>query len=155
MPTFHDPMLDGAEASEALRDLAHATRDMSFPAETYRVIGDLLAGVRSARQVLDQLADTHLRFRAVAHDDNGDHQVGVNEAQAAADELHQAGTLLDAVHDRLDQAMQHSGRIAWHEAPSQPTPAQERLAARLGGFSDPFNLDSRTTRADHGPGRSL
>jgi len=73
MPTFHDPILDGAEASEALRGLAHATRDLAHPADTYPVLGDLLAGVRSLRQVLDQLAHTHLRFRAVAHDDDGNH----------------------------------------------------------------------------------
>lgn len=122
MPTFHDPILDGAEASAALRGLAHATRDISHPAETYAVLGDLLGGVRSLRQVLDQLAATHIRFRAVAHDDAGDHAAGATAALAAADELHQAGTLLDAVHDRLDTAMSHSGRIAWHEAPSQPIP---------------------------------
>jgi hypothetical protein len=119
MPTFHDPILDGAEASAALRRLAHATRDIPHPAETYAVIGDLLGGVRSLRQVLDQLAATHLRFRAVAHDDAGNQAAGATAALAAADELHQAGTLLDAVHDRLDAAMSHSGRIAWHEAPAQ------------------------------------
>jgi hypothetical protein len=86
----------------------------------YPVLGDLLAGVRSLRQVLDQLGDTHLRFRAVAHDDDGNHLVGAYEALAAADELHQARTLLDQVESRLDRAMQHSGRIAWHEAPSDP-----------------------------------
>jgi hypothetical protein len=119
MPTFHDPILDGAEASAALRGLAHATRDIPHPAETYAVLGDLLGGVRSLRQVLDQLAATHLRFRAVAHDDAGNQAAGATAALAAADELHQAGTLLDAVHDRLDSAMSHSGRIAWHEAPPQ------------------------------------
>jgi hypothetical protein len=126
MPTFHDPILDGAEASAALRGLAHATRDIPHPAETYAVIGDLLGGVRSLRQVLDQLAATHLRFRAVAHDDAGNQAAGATAALAAADELHQAGTLLDAVESRLDSASQHSGRIAWHEAPAQTAepPAQ-------------------------------
>lgn len=127
MPTFHDPILDGAEASAALRGLAHATRDIPHPAETYAVIGDLLGGVRSLRQVLDQLAATHLRFRAVAHDDAGNQAAGATAALAAADELHQAGTLLDAVESRLDSASQHSSRIAWHEAPAQtaePVPAR-------------------------------
>lgn len=40
---------------------------------------------------------------------------------AAADELHEAGTLVDAVEGRLDAASQHSGRIAWHPAPEAPT----------------------------------
>lgn len=152
MPTFEDPSHDAGEASHALRGLAHATRGIQHPADTYAVLGDLLGGVRSLRQVLDQLAATHLRFRAVAHDDDGNHQAGERAAQAAADELHNAGTLLDAVEARLDQAMQHSGRIAWHEAPSEPSPAQERLIERLGGFSDPFaRPDTRPAERGRGP----
>ncbi|WP_447589728.1 hypothetical protein [Microbacterium lacticum] len=117
MPTFNDPTDDAAEASEALRGLAHASRTFADPADTYAVIGDLLAGVRSLRQVLDQLATTHLNHRTLAHDDHGDQAAGATSALAAADELHQAATLLDGVHDRLDAAMSHSGRIAWHEPP--------------------------------------
>ena len=56
MPTFQNPTAGAAEASEALRGLAHATRVFEDPADTYAVLGDLLAGVRSLRQVLDQLA---------------------------------------------------------------------------------------------------
>ncbi|WP_214106844.1 hypothetical protein [Acrocarpospora catenulata] len=44
MPTFDDPTKDSAEASEALRGLAHATRTFDDPADAYPVIGDLLAG---------------------------------------------------------------------------------------------------------------
>lgn len=134
MPTFHDPLADAAEASEALRGLAHASRVLDGPADTYTVFGDLLAGVRSLRQVLDQLASTHLKLRDRAFDDNTDHSAGAASALAAADELHQAGTLLDQAHDRLDAAFSHSGRIAWHPAPVVDRDAErERLAARLGG----------------------
>ncbi len=154
MPTFNDPIIDASQAQQSLRGLAHATRDIPHPADTYPVLGDLLGGVRSLRQVLDQLAATHLRFRSVAHDDDGNHQAGETAALAAADELHQAGTLLDQVQARLDQAMQHSGRIAWHEAPSGPTPAQERLTARLGGFADPF-ARPETGTVQNGRGPSL
>lgn len=116
MPTFDDPIKDAAEASAALRGLAHATRQFESPADTYPVIGDLLAGVRSLRQVLDQLAAAHIRSRGIAHDDAGNQAAGATSALAAADELHQAGTLLDTVEWRLDAASQHSGRIAWHPA---------------------------------------
>lgn len=134
MPTFHDPLADAAEASEALRGLAHASRVFDDPADTYRVFGDLVSGVRSLRQVLDQLASTHLNLRDRAFDDNADHVVGAASALAAADELHQAGTLLDQAHDRLDAAFAHSGRIAWHPAPVVDRDAgRERLAARLDG----------------------
>lgn len=134
MPTFRDPLADAAEASEALRGLAHASRVFDDPADTYTVFGDLVAGVRSLRQVLDQLAATHLNARDRAFDDNGNAAAGAASALAAADELHQAGTLLDRAYDRLDAAFSHSGRIAWHPEPViDREAARERLAARLGG----------------------
>lgn len=126
MPTYHDPRADAVEASEALRGLAHASRDFDQPADTYPVLGDLLAGVRSLRQVLDQLAHAHAAHQDRAHNDDDDHFAGSQSVQAAADELHRAGTLLDQVHDRLDAAFAHSGRIAWHPepAPSQEAPVE-------------------------------
>ncbi|MDZ5079020.1 hypothetical protein [Nesterenkonia sp. HG001] len=126
MPTFHDPLADAAEASEALRGLAHASRVFDDPADTYTVFGDMVAGMCSLRQVLDQLATTHLSHRARAFDDNGNHTAGAQDALAAADELHQAGTLLDEAYDRLDTAFSHSGRIAWHP---EPTITHEASAA--------------------------
>lgn len=134
MPTFHDPLADAAEASEALRGLAHASRVFDDPVDTYRVFGDLVSGVRSLRQVLDQLASTHLNLRDRAFDDNADHVAGAASALAAADELHQAGTLLDQAYDHLNAAYSHSGRIAWYPAPVvDRDAARERLAARLDG----------------------
>lgn len=133
MPTFNDPLVDAAEASEALRGLAHASRVFDDPADTYAVFGDLTAGVRSLRQILDQLAAAHLahRDRAQAHHDGGDHIAGMVSVLAAADELHHAGTLLDQAYDRLDAAFSHSGRIAWHPEPSpERTTSREQLAAR-------------------------
>lgn len=118
MPTFDDPVADATEASAALRGLAHATRQFADPADTYPVIGDLLSGIRSLRQVLDQVAAAHIASRARANDDAGSQAAGATSALAAADELHQAGTLLDSVAWRLDAASQHSGRIAWHPAPA-------------------------------------
>lgn len=119
MPTFHDPLADAAEASEAMRGLAHASRVFDDPADTYTVFGDLTVTMRSLRQVLDQLAATHLAHRDRAYHDDGDHLAGARSALAAADELHQAGTLLDQAHDHLNAAFSHSGRIAWHPSPAQ------------------------------------
>ena len=122
MPTFQNPTADAAEASEALRGLAHATRVFEDPADTYAVLGDLLAGVRSLRQALDQLATAHVTNRVRAHDDAGDQTAGANYALAATAELQQAAALLDGVYDRVDAAMAASGRIAWHPAPTAPGP---------------------------------
>lgn len=117
MPTFYDPGADAGEVSEALRGLAHATRRFEHPQDMYGVLGDLLAGVRSLRQVLDQLAAAHVENRPRAIDDQGDHAVGSQDAVAAADELHQAATLIDQAEERLDAAMVAAGRIAWRQEP--------------------------------------
>lgn len=137
MPTFDDPQADAAEASAALRGLAHATRAMPEPAATYPVLGDLLAAARSFRQVLDQLARAHIDNRVLAYDDAGNQDAGATSALATADELHQAGTLLDAVEWRLDAASQHSGRIAWHPAEQAgiDTAGPERTKALAGGLT--------------------
>jgi len=123
MPTFDTPTTDAAEASEALRGLAHATRVFENPAGTYTVLGDLLAGARSLRQVVDQLATAHVTHRLRAHDDAGDQAAGATSALAATTELQQAVVLLDGVHDRMDAAMSASGRIAWHPEPGKDAPA--------------------------------
>lgn len=118
MPTFYDPGADAGEASEALRGLAHATRTIEHPQDMYLVLGDLLSGVRSLRQVLDQLATAHASNRPLAFDDHGDHASGSADALAAADELHQAATLIDQAEDRLNAGMSAAGRIAWHTEPA-------------------------------------
>ncbi|MDO5671758.1 MAG: hypothetical protein Q4G30_02720 [Actinomycetaceae bacterium] len=122
MPTFQNPTTDAAEASEALRGLAHASRVFEDPVDTYAVLGNLLAGVRSLRQVLDQLATAHAHNQVRAHDDAGDQTAGATYVLAATAELQQAAALLDGVHDRVDAAMSASGRIAWHLAPTAPGP---------------------------------
>lgn len=122
MPTFQNPTADAVEASEALRALAHATRVFDDPADTYAVLGDVLAGVRSLRQVLDQLATAHTTYRGRARDDDGDHTAGETFVEAAAAGLQHAALLLDQVHDRVDAAMSASGRIAWNPQPAAPGP---------------------------------
>lgn len=126
MPTFYDPGADAGEASEALRGLAHASRGFEHPQDMYGVLGDMLSGVRSLRQVLDQLATAHASNRPRAFDDSGDHAAGSKDALAAADELHQAATLIDQAEDRLNAAMSAAGRIAWHAEPSQHQVAVRR-----------------------------
>lgn len=124
MPTFQNPTADAAEASEALRGLAHASRVFEDPADTYAVLGDLLAGVRSLRQVVDQLATVHAGNQVRAYDDAGNQGAGASHALIAAARLRQAAVLLDGVHEQVDAAMGASGRIAWRPAPSDSAPAR-------------------------------
>ena len=130
MPTFNDPKADAAEASEALRGLAHASRVFPDPANTYPVLGDLIAGVRSLRQILDQVAAAHTSQRVRAHDDAGSQLAGASAALAAAGELHQAGAVLDRVQEHLDAAMTESGRIAWHAISGDSEKLAEARAER-------------------------
>jgi len=130
MPTFQDPVVDGEEACHALRALAHATRTFDDPAKTYEVVGDLLGGLRSLEQVLDQLAFAHTSSDAVARTDDGDHLAGVEEAHAAALALRRASTLVARAGLALDRASQHSGRIAWG-SPALAAPVSESLAPRV------------------------
>ncbi|MBK6301678.1 MAG: hypothetical protein IPF40_11750 [Actinomycetales bacterium] len=126
MPTYFDSTADAAEASEALRGLAHASRGFDQPAQMYGVIGDLSSGMRSLRQVLDQLADTHCHKIALAFNDDGSHEAGVLDALAAAEELHHAATLVDRAYERLAEGFIAAGRIAWHPSPAVEDAAQSR-----------------------------
>ena len=126
MPTFFDSTADAAEASEALRGLAHTSRGFDQPAQMYGVIGDLSSGMRSLRQVLDQIADVHERKAAHAFNDDGSHEAGVRDALAAAEELHQAAILVNRAYERLAEGFIAAGRIAWHPEPFVEQPAQSR-----------------------------
>ncbi|SER53215.1 hypothetical protein SAMN05443377_10219 [Propionibacterium cyclohexanicum] len=95
MSTFENPTVDAAEASEALRGLAHATRACENPADTYTVLGDVLAGVRSLRHVLDQLATAHGTNRVRAYDDAADQTAGATFALTATAALQPAAALPD------------------------------------------------------------
>lgn len=151
MTTFQDPVADGEAARQALRALAHATRSFDDPAQTYEVVGDLLGGLRSLEQVLDQLAFAHTSAEAIVRTDNGDHWAGVEEAFAAANALRRASSLVARAELAVDRASQHSGRIAWHPMTSPTTsPVDESIAPRV----NPGDSFQRTT-GRHTTGMSL
>jgi hypothetical protein len=131
MPTFQDPVVDGEEACQALRALAHATRSFEQPAETYIVVGDVLGGLRSLGQVLDQLASAHTSESAL-HTEDGGHGAGIEEAYAAASALRRASALVVRAELAVDLASQHSSRIVWGPAtPSTLLPLTEAIAPRI------------------------
>ena len=132
MPTFSNPVEDAADAREAVRALAHASRAFADPADTYQVVGELLGTLRSLEQVLEQVAAAHVLHQDKAFLDNGDHEAGVDEAWAAANALRRAAELVQSAENAVDQASQHSSYIAWHPAPVASRP-------ELDPFSrDPF-----------------
>ncbi|MEK0218607.1 hypothetical protein WM014_07290 [Bifidobacterium mongoliense] len=121
MPTFHDPTTDAAEASEALRGLAHASRVFARPADMYRVLGDLSASIRHLHQIVEQVAANHETKVPFVFDDAGDHEAGVRYALDAAEQLRRAARLLDQSYDRLAEGFSAAGRIAWHREPAPDT----------------------------------
>ena len=159
MPTFHNPTADATEASEALRGLAHATRVFEDPADTYAVLGDLLAGVRSLRQVLDQLATAHVTHRVRAHDDAGDQAAGATNALTTKMRLRDAlrhillGGLIAAGMGSLSMAV----ITAWLGLPPEAIPAGGAAgsAAYLVGVFGPAFIEmllARLRRANEGGG---
>ncbi len=52
MPTFEDPVADGAEVRGHFGALAHATLSFASPARPYEVVGELLRGLCSLHHVL-------------------------------------------------------------------------------------------------------
>lgn len=120
MPTFYDPKKDAAEASEAIRGLAHATQHVEDPKALYPVIGEMLATTRRLGQVLDQLATAHQRHVGRAATDDGDRAAGTEITFEAAAALKSAAALVNEADTFMDRAMNRTGRIAWQpEAPDQ------------------------------------
>ena len=124
MPTFEDPTADAAEAQQALRGLAHATRSIDDPTQIYAVLGSLSAAAASFEQSLHQLAQFHdgpVRKRAwvTSHDSAGraaSHQVSW--------ELHRAGEILRQVASTIDHAHEVQASIAYDQRdfPGPPDP---------------------------------
>lgn len=118
MPTFNDPIADAAEASEALRGLAYASRVFDQPGDMYRVLGDLSVSLRHLHQIVEQVAANHETKLLFAFDDAGSHEAGARYALDASDRLHQAARLLDESYDRLAEGFSAAGRVAWHREPA-------------------------------------
>lgn len=132
-------------AREALRGLAHATRSIPEPSESYPVLGSLHAGLASLRQTLDQLADLHDRHAPRAATTDLRQLCGEVAAEIAAAELREAATLLDRAYSRVSAAWSHNGRIVWHpEPPSPPHGPSRQLAA-------PTSFGGPTAPRDTGP----
>lgn len=140
MPTYHDPVADAGDARESMRALAHASRAFRDPADIYQVVGELLGTLRSLEQVLEQVAAAHVRDQGSAFLDNVDRSGGLIEADAGARALRRAAAAVGQAERAVDEASQHSGRIAWH-----PTPVADKPG--LDPFSrDPFDTPPVSSR---------
>ncbi len=143
------PRETAEDAAHSLRMLARATRVLEHPSDSYEVIGDLIDGVRSLQQVVNQLARQHRDLQLTVRNDAGNALAGRTAAVTAMDKLRQAAGLLEMVEIRLDQASQASGRIVW---PNQPSRDSARDSATLRRSLVPFpSADQESSFAELRP----
>jgi hypothetical protein len=126
MPTFNDPVADADGVREAVRGLAHATRNMKDPTAIYNVIGSLSSALGSMSQVLQQLGVTH--DRAPADDRLGPMgRTGRAAAYQVSWELHRAAEMVNQVAATVDRAHQIEAAITYDvHFPVAPLPGTRR-----------------------------
>lgn len=118
MPTFEDSAQDADELGEAARGLAYATRHISVPEDTYRVLGSVHYALTSVQQSLRQLADWHERHSPFAATDDGDRTAGQEQAAKASGWLTIAAASMAQVVQLVMAAQSENGQIAWQPEPS-------------------------------------
>ena len=126
MPTFNDPAADAAEAQQALRGLAHATRSIDDPTQIYSVLGSLSTAAASLEQSLHQLATFHdgpARSRTWLHSDPRGSRAASYQVSW---ELHRAAEILRQVAAGLDRAHEAEAGIAHddRDLPHLPEPSR-------------------------------
>lgn len=100
------------------RTLAHSTRDVPAPFDSYTLLGELTATVDNLEQVCRQLGAWHSRVADGTHyageDERGD---GATGTVTAAAELEHAAVALAAASAALRAAHSANGVVRWFEVP--------------------------------------
>ena len=142
-----EPSVSAADvAREALRGLAHATRAIPEPGDSYAVLGSLHAGLASLRQTVDQLADFHEHHAPIAVTSDVRELGSQVAAEVAAAELREAAALLERASGRISAAWSHNGRVVWQPEPPGP-PSSSAPLRRLAG---PSSFGALPTSSDGG-----
>lgn len=120
MPTFNDPSADAAEARQALRGLAHATRAIEDPSTVYELLGAISQSLASLEQTLHQIASCHdnLRRRDVRPVVAESPRAGTAASYQVSWEVHRAAAMTHQVAAAIDHAHEIEARIAY----SRPVP---------------------------------
>ena len=105
------------ELAEVARTLAHSTRDVPAPSESYSMLGELTATLADLQQVCRQLAAWHARVIDGVHyegeDSRGDGATGTVTASA---ELERAASALASAEAALRQAHSANGVVRWFDS---------------------------------------
>lgn len=127
MSASNHPQVHADAAREALRSLAHSTRDMDDPTEIYSILGGLTNGLASLAQSLHQIGDFHegpARKRAWVA---GDPRPGRAASYQVAWELHRAAEMVHQVAAGIDRAHEVEATITY-DVPDFPGLAPPRPA---------------------------
>ena len=114
MPTFDNPTADAAEAREALRGLAHATRKLDDPRDLYAILGDLSLAAASLGQVLHQLGRLHDTPQSETLWVAEGSRAGRAATYQVSWDLHRAGEMLRQVTRCIDEAHQAEGTVVYN-----------------------------------------
>lgn len=113
-----------AELSEAARALAHSTRQIPRPSDSYALLGELAAAQRSLAQVYEQLATWHSEVQHGVHHDGEDPSGGSYGAGGATVRvgslLGEAAQRAGLAEDSLREAHSVNGVIRWFDS-TDPT----------------------------------
>lgn len=106
------------ELEAAARTLAHSTRDVPVPADSYVLLGELGSATTLIQQVCRQLAAWHGRVVDGTHyageDADGD---GATGTVTAAAQLARAADALGTAADALGAAQTANGVVRWFDTP--------------------------------------
>lgn len=143
MVTFDDAKAAAEETRQGTRALAHATRALDAPEDTYQVLGSLSPVLSSLSQAMAQLArfhDQHAHHAATDRDVRNDrgNADGTRIVRLLAAELRDAADTLLLAEAQADRAHQLSARLIWSPEPPEPprNVAEERLRERINGAAN-------------------
>ncbi|PZT98929.1 MAG: hypothetical protein DI630_18175 [Gordonia sp. (in: high G+C Gram-positive bacteria)] len=103
-----------AEVEQAARSLAHSTRTIPTPADSYDMLGELTRATDHLEQTAQQLSHWHSTAPAegLIHDNADPLTAGVS-AQLAADALSRAASALGTAAHELRTAHAENSQIRW------------------------------------------
>lgn len=106
------------EAEELLRTLAHSTRDVPNPRDSYSMLGELGSIIDHVAQVCDQLASWHSRVEDGKHFEGEDGGRSGSPLAAAA-ELNAAADALKLAANQVNGAHSHNSVVRWYPQPQE------------------------------------
>lgn len=98
------------EVEQSARTLAHSTRDVPAPSDSYALLGELSATVDHLEQVCRQLSRWHTAAQDAGHLQGED----APSAATAATELEAASTALSTASAALHSAHTANGAVRWN-----------------------------------------